>query len=95
MAPAWNTTKAPATKHLSRLHPAALALAVYASPRRLPGQDARLASGCWLGVTGWDWLPTGFERKVSRDASYIRSPFPGFAWRKSQNVPFCPIRKRC
>jgi len=23
--------------------------------------DARLASGGWLTLTGWDWLPTGFR----------------------------------
>ena len=27
--------------------------------------DARLASGCGPGSTRWDWLPTGFRRKVS------------------------------
>ena len=27
--------------------------------------DARLTSGCWPGSTRWDWLPTGFPRKVS------------------------------
>src|SRR5262249_19051047 len=26
---------------------------------------ARLVSGCWPSSTGWDWLPTGFRRKVS------------------------------
>ena len=28
------------------------------------GRHARLASGCWPGSTGWDWLPTGFQREV-------------------------------
>lgn len=51
---------------LSRLYGTALALAVYASPGGLPAQDARLASGCWPGCTGWDWLPTGFLRMVSK-----------------------------
>jgi hypothetical protein len=23
--------------------------------------DARLASGGWLALTGWEWLPTGFR----------------------------------
>ena len=23
--------------------------------------DARLASGGWLALAGWDWLPTGFR----------------------------------
>src|SRR6185295_9048033 len=66
---------------ISGLDPTALALAVYASPRRLPDQDARLASGCWLRSTGWDLLPTGFVRKVSEDAPYIcfllPQAFPG------------------
>jgi hypothetical protein len=50
---------------LSRLNRTAWALAVYASSGGLPAQDARLASGCWLGFTGWDWLPTESRRKVS------------------------------
>ena len=37
-----------------------------------PANDARLASGCWPGSTGWDWLPTGFQRKVS---SCLLHPF--------------------
>jgi hypothetical protein len=32
--------------------------------RTITGQDARLATGYWPGSTGWDWLPTGFLRKV-------------------------------
>src|SRR5262249_497895 len=43
----------------------AFALAVYASSGGRPPADARLASGCWPGSTRWDWLPTGFQRKVS------------------------------
>jgi len=54
-APANVTAKAPATRPISGLNHMASALAVYASPRRLPGQDARLASGCWLGFAAWDW----------------------------------------
>lgn len=61
---------------ISGLDPAASALAVYASPRRLPKRDARLASGCRLGSTGWDWLPTGFVRKVSEMLPTSSSPFP-------------------
>src|SRR5262249_8077690 len=69
VAPARATTRVPPTGHLSSLNPAASGLAVYASPRRLHGQDARLASGRWLGVTGRDWLPSGSERTVSENAS--------------------------
>ena len=48
---------------------------------------ARLASGCWPGSSGRDWLPAGFLRKVSR---LYRFSFPEllgamsehlFAWR--------------
>ena len=53
-APAWWTAKAPATWRISGLDPTASALAVYASPRRLPGPDARLASRCWPSSTGRD-----------------------------------------
>lgn len=69
-APTWpplmRRTKAPTTMTLSRLHHTALALAVSASPGRLPGPDARLASRCWPDSTERDWLPAGFQRKVSR-----------------------------
>ena len=51
--------------YLSRLNGTAGGLAVYASPGRLPGRDARLASGGWPSATGRDWLPAGFRRKVS------------------------------
>jgi hypothetical protein len=30
-----------------------------------PPLHARLASGCWPSSAGWDFLPTGFHRKVS------------------------------
>jgi len=50
--------------------------------RRRPygAADARLASGGWLGPAGWDWLPTGLLRKVSKTTSY--PPFLSFSWRK-------------
>jgi hypothetical protein len=64
---------------ISRLNSTALLLAVYASSWPLRNPDARLASGCWLGSTGWDWLPTGLLRKVSE---VTRPPFPNFPWRK-------------
>jgi hypothetical protein len=54
---------------LSGLNGTALALAIYASPGGLPASDARLASGCWPGSAGWDWLPTGFQRTVSETYS--------------------------
>jgi len=51
---------------LSRLHRTASALAVYASSGGSPHHGARLASGGWLGPSGWDWLPTGLLREVSK-----------------------------
>ena len=50
-------------------------LAVYASPRGLPRHGARLASGCWPGSAGRDWLPAGFRRKVSVTSAH-RFPLP-------------------
>src|SRR5262249_43908664 len=44
--------------------------------RTIAGQDARLASGCWLGFAEWDWLPTGFHREVSKLYSLHLSSFP-------------------
>ncbi len=32
---------------------------------RVASPHARLASGCWPGSNGRDWLPAGFQRKVS------------------------------
>ena len=32
---------------------------------------------------GWDWLPTGFQRKVS---ATWHPPFPGFAWRTIRDI---------
>ena len=62
---------APATDHdegsprvvISGLIRTAFDLAVYASQGRLPTHHARLASGCWSGSTGRDWLPAGFHLK--------------------------------
>jgi len=64
MAPANSTAKAPASI-LSRLNHTASALVVYASRRRSPARRARLTSGRWPSATGWDWIPTGSQRKVS------------------------------
>ena len=62
---------APATDHdegsprvlISGLNRTAFDLAVYASQGRSPTHHARLASGCWSGSTGRDWLPAGFHLK--------------------------------
>ena len=52
VAPGPPSAKAP-TIGLSTLNNMAFGLAVYASPGSLPHHDARLASGCWSGSTGW------------------------------------------
>jgi hypothetical protein len=76
---------------ISGLNRPALALAVYASPGGSPQPDARLASGCWLGFAGWDWLPTESLRKVLKCLLTSSPPFPSFAWRKDglQNIHVC------
>ena len=45
---------------------------------------ARLASDCWPGFIGLDWLPTGSLRKVS---AIPLPPFPSFAWRNMIYIP--------
>jgi hypothetical protein len=62
---AFLTTSATTISGLSRLHPTARTLAVYASQRGLPQRHARLASGWWPAFPGRDWLPAGPLRKVS------------------------------
>jgi hypothetical protein len=80
-APAIQTARAPTIRPISGLNRPAFALAVYASQDGSPHHHARLASGCRLGSTGWDWLPTGFQRKVSDLSPTPPPPFPSFAWR--------------
>jgi hypothetical protein len=53
MAPATQTTKAPAIIELSKLYSMAFGLATYVSPVGYPTDSARLASGCWSGSPGW------------------------------------------
>jgi len=72
-APVAATSRAPALR-LSRLNPPALVLAVYASPRRSPAKDARLASGCWSGSAGRA-RSAGFQREVS-ECSTSHPPLP-------------------
>ena len=75
---------APATDHdegsprvvISGLNRTAFDLAVYASQGRSPTHHARLASGCWSGSTGRDWLPAGFHLKGFKFPGY--PPFPSF-----------------
>jgi hypothetical protein len=75
---AFSTASAPARTVISELNHTARSLAVYASQDGLPHHHARLASGWLAGLSGRDWVPAGFQRKVSGEC---HSPFPGFAWR--------------
>src|SRR6516162_4916469 len=54
---------------------------------RLTPPHARLASGCWLSSTGWDWLPTRLHRKVSEVVVTSHPPFPSFSWRNAKSPP--------
>ena len=64
---------APATDHdegsrqvvISGLNHTAFDLAVYASQWRSPAPTQDSLPGCWPGSAGRDWLPAGFQRKVS------------------------------
>ena len=48
---------------ISGLNHTAFDLAVYASQVTVTRHHARLASGCWPGSAGRDWLPAGFPLK--------------------------------
>ena len=82
-APALRTTKAPAII-LSWLNDTASVVAVYASSPGSPPTNARLASGCRLRSTGWDWLPTGWLRQVS-DAYFTSSSPPRLGLARSES----------
>ena len=56
-------------------------LAADASQPGSPLGHARLASDCWPGSIGRDWLPAGLLQKVSECTRYISSPFPKLSWR--------------
>jgi hypothetical protein len=62
VAPGPPSAKAP-TIGLSTLNSTAFGLAVYASPGSLPHHDARLASGCWSGSTGWAFHPQDSDER--------------------------------
>ena len=77
------TAKAPA-RGLSTLHSMASGLAVYASPDRLPGLDAKLASSRWSDATGRALHPQGPNRRF-QSACIISSSFSKLAWRNRLN----------
>jgi hypothetical protein len=64
-APVVSKTKAPAGSTLEAPSHG-LSTGCLRFVRAIAGPDARLASGCWLGFTGWDWSPTESLRKVSK-----------------------------
>ena len=82
----------PATDHdegsprvlISGLNRTAFDLAVYASQGWSPTHHARLASGCWSGSTGRDWLPAGFHLKgfklptILLSRAFLRKVRPSF-----------------
>jgi hypothetical protein len=64
-APVLSKTKAPAGNTLeAQWH--GLGTGCLRFVGRLTPPHARLASGCWLGFAGWDWLPTESLREVSK-----------------------------
>ena len=92
-APALRTTKAPAII-LSWLNDTASVVAAYASSPGSPPTNARLASGCRLRSTGWDWLPTEWLRQVS-DAYFTSSSPPRLGLARSKWIPAPdPVRGR-
>ena len=62
-APATDNDEGSPRVVISGLNRTAFDLAVYASQGWSPTHHARLASGCWSGSTGRDWLPAGFHLK--------------------------------
>ena len=75
----YRKAKAPA-RGLSTLNSMTSGLAVYASPDRLPGLDAKLASSRWSDATGRALHPQGPNRRF-QSAYIISSSFARLAWR--------------
>jgi hypothetical protein len=73
------TTSAPTMMSISGLNGTARSLAVYASPRRLPGRHARLASGRWPSSAGRGSIPRRVPSRSFRDT--IASSAPKLSWR--------------
>ena len=72
------TTARAHREEISGLNRTAFDRAVSASQGGLPTRHARLASGCWPGSTGRDWLPAGFLQTVSSRAFLLFRA----SWRK-------------
>ena len=77
---------------ISGLNRTAFDLAVYASQGWSPTRHARLASGCWSGSTGRDWLPAGFHLKGFK----LRlSSSPELSWRDVGSSFRAKLEIRC
>ena len=78
---------------LSRLNRMAWRLAVYASPCQLPGNDARLACGCWLGFAARDSDPQSSKERFQLCVDHIASSSRELAWRNVSvhSVSLCAL----
>ena len=72
---AFQQRRLPRLQTLSRLNHTACRTRCLRFAARVTRSDARLASGCWPGFAGRDWLPAGFHRRVS-ELCYISFPLP-------------------
>ena len=83
-APATDNDEGSPRVLISGLNRTAFDLAVYASQGWSPTHHARLASGCWSGSTGRDWLPAGFHLKgfklptILLSRAFLREVRPSF-----------------
>ncbi len=64
--------------------------AVYASPCRLPGNDARLACGCWLGFAARDSDPLSSKERFQLRVIHISSSSRELAWRNPRITSSLP-----
>jgi hypothetical protein len=76
-----------AKNFVSRLNHTARSLAVYASQRGLLHRHARLTSAWPASVSGREWLPAGFYRKVSEHLILLSQASPGALHRKLASAP--------
>jgi len=86
VAPVPTTTKAPCDLALFRGSMTRLLHSLSTLRAAMADDDARLASGRWLTLTGWDWIPTGFRWEVSRFDGLSSSP--RLAWRNIGSATF-------
>jgi hypothetical protein len=70
---------------ISRLNHTASVSAAYASSSTLPHSHVRLASGCWLGVTGRELNPLDSDERFQSNFSWL-PPFLGLACRDGKSA---------